>query len=50
MEKVTSSKVTLKKEAVHTFDTDNSQIETNTGQRYSYNYLVLAPGIVNRWE
>lgn len=50
MKEITSQKVTLRQEAVHTFDTDKNQIETTTGQRYQYNYLVLAPGIVMRWD
>lgn len=32
------------------FDTDNNQIETKEGNRYSYNFLVICPGIKLRYD
>lgn len=47
---VVHSGVTWKQEAVAKIDSDNSAIETANGNRYTYNFLVVCPGLQLRFD
>lgn len=42
--------INFKQEAIATIDQDRSAIETENGNRYTYDYLVVCPGITLRWD
>ncbi len=40
----------LRQEAIKTIDPDNNTLETQAGNRVTYDYLITAPGLKLRWD
>ena len=40
----------LKNEGIISLDPENNALETNAGHRYTYDWLVAAPGVVLRFD
>lgn len=45
MEKMIMKGINFKQEAITKIDSDHSAIETAQGNRYTYDYLVVCPGV-----
>lgn len=39
-----------KQEAISRIDPENNALETNEGNKYTYDYLIASPGLVLRYD
>lgn len=47
---IISKKLTWNKSAVTELDPDNNSMTLSDGTKHTYEYLVLSPGLVLRWD